>query len=192
MNRLKGCKSKPSELKKTVGIPQLEQLDQLEQTNKVRDKVTLEQQRFESGDRTREINRGSHERTRNKYRKVSNHEPLKMKDNSLEESENLEELLRESQHLTESENKNWLRSRKGKTCEQVIQELIGQKLTSDNESDVDISLNESIGVEQGRVIIEGQEETEVRDHVVTQDDVITQNDTRELMRLVTQLIMKPG
>ena len=108
-----------------------------------------------------------------------------MKDDSLEESENLEELLRESQHLTESENKYWLRSRKGKTCEQVIQdiisqELIGQELTSDSESDEDISLNENTAVEQGRVIIEGQEETEVRDHVVTQDDVITQNDNTRI------------
>ena len=71
INRLKECKSKPLESAKIVDKPQLNQ------SNKIGDKVTLEQQEFESGNQTKRLD---HDRSTGKEknnRKIVDSEPLR-------------------------------------------------------------------------------------------------------------------
>jgi hypothetical protein len=73
--------------------------------------------------RTRELDRDRTTGKRKNNRGIRNSEPLIDKDEELEESEE------------NPQSKYWLRSRPGKSCEQVIQDLISQDIGSDSESE---------------------------------------------------------
>ena len=115
------CKSKTLESAKTNDEPQLNQ------SNKIGDKVTLNKEKFESGNRTQRLDHGRSMGKENNNRKIVDSEPLRDRDVELEHSEE------------NPQNKYWLRSQPGKSCGRMIQDLISQDSDSDSTSEEEMS-----------------------------------------------------